>query len=84
MAGFKNQAALRGWMIDRLCSALNIEPTDVDPDEPFSRYALDSVDAVTLVMELEEALGIELPPTLLWDYPTVNRCVAFLSVNLPQ
>jgi acyl carrier protein len=82
MTGLNSQEALRDWMIDRLCSALRIEKADMDPDTLFSHYALDSVDSVALVMDLEEELGTELPPTLLWDHPTVSQCAMYLFDRL--
>jgi acyl carrier protein len=30
-------------------------------------------------MEIEEEVGVELPPTLLWEYNTVNECAAYLT-----
>jgi acyl carrier protein len=45
----------------------------MDPDTPLSKYGLQSIDAVILAMEIEEEVGIELPPTLLWEYiPRTN------------
>lgn len=84
MTGLNSQEALRNWMIDRLCSALRLEKADIDPDTQFSHYALDSVDSVSLVMDLEEELGTELPATLLWDYPTVSRCATYLFDRLQE
>ena len=40
---------------------------------------LSSMDAVQLTASLEQALGRELPPTLAFDYPTVDSLVAFLA-----
>ncbi|MEQ9407215.1 MAG: acyl carrier protein [Fuerstiella sp.] len=73
-----NSAAIQDWLMTSLSSLLSVPREQLDPDAPFSKYALDSLDAVTLVMEIEEELGLELPPTLLWDYPTVNDCVSYL------
>ena len=50
----------------------------MDPDAPLSKYGLQSIDAVILAMEIEEEVGVELPPTLLWEYNTVNECAAYL------
>jgi acyl carrier protein len=81
MTKLDNSGDIRERLIERISSALNVHKSDVDADAPFSRYALDSMDSVTLVMDLEEQLGMDLPPTLLWDYPTVNKCVSYLVVQ---
>lgn len=78
MTNINSEAAIRDWLAERLAKSLRLEKTGIDPDTPFSRYALDSLDAVTLVVDIEEQLGVELPSTLLWDYPTVNQCVGYL------
>lgn len=42
-------------------------------DRPFTEYGVDSLAALAVAMELEDAFGlVELPATLLWDYPTVD------------
>jgi acyl carrier protein len=48
-----------------------------------SKYGLQSIDAVILAM-VEEEVGIELPPTLLWEYNTVNECAAYLMTLGPE
>ena len=50
----------------------------MDPAAPFSKYGLQSIDAVILAMEIEEEVGVELPPTLLWEYNTINECASYL------
>jgi acyl carrier protein len=49
-----------------------------------SKYGLQSIDAVILAMEIEEEVGVELPPTLLWEYNTVNECAAYLMTLGPE
>jgi acyl carrier protein len=73
----KGRIEIQEWLIDRVSTALKVKG-NMDPDAPFSRYGLQSIDAVVLAMEIEDETGIEFPPTLLWEYPTVNECVSFL------
>jgi len=70
------------WLIEQLSSSLKVPKNDLDPDAPLTRYGLDSMDSVTLVMELEDQLGVELPPTLFWEYPTIRKCVLYLARKL--
>jgi acyl carrier protein len=78
------EEAVREWLMDQLSKTLKTARGRLDADAPFARYGLNSLDAVTLVMDLEEQLGIELPPTLLWDYPTINKCAAHLAALQSQ
>jgi hypothetical protein len=49
--------------------------------EPLTRYGLDSIDAVTMVGDLEDWVGQELPSTLFWDYSTIEKASLFLVEN---
>jgi acyl carrier protein len=63
---------LREWLVERVARYLEIAPAQLDPDQPFAEIGLDSVYALTLCGDIEDALGIEVEPTMAWDYPTVN------------
>ncbi|MFJ5560295.1 acyl carrier protein [Streptomyces sp. NPDC093250] len=42
-------------------------------DQPFTSYGLDSMAALSVGMEVEDACGLsDLPVDLLWDHPTVD------------
>jgi acyl transferase domain-containing protein len=51
---------------------LEVDVTDVDPDEGFFQQGMDSMTATSLRRALEEELGIDLPATLLFDQPNVS------------
>ena len=55
---------------------------DVDPGEPLMEAGLDSLGAVELRNYMERSLAIELPGTLIFDYPSVDAMVAFAAVIL--
>jgi acyl carrier protein len=73
----KDLNEMRAWLTERISNALKVK-NGMDPDAPISKYGLQSIDAVILAMEIEEQVGVELPPTLLWEYNTVNECAAYL------
>ena len=58
---------------------LGIAAADLDPDEEFSRYGVDSATAVELSGELQRLLGRPLPATLLYDRPTLATLVRSLA-----
>lgn len=58
---------------------LGISPEDIEPDVPFGTYGLSSVSAVKLVGILEDRYGIELSPTLVFEYPTVASLAKVVS-----
>lgn len=71
--------AIRHWLVSKLADALSLEPQSVDLTEPVASYGLGAIQALTLVAELEDWLGRELPPTLLWDNPTLEEVIKGLS-----
>jgi acyl carrier protein len=64
--------SIRGWLIGWMANELNLEAREIEPDGAFLSYGMDSMSAMMLVGDLEGLIGKRLPPTLAWDYPTVN------------
>ncbi|MDJ0796948.1 MAG: acyl carrier protein [Calothrix sp. MO_167.B12] len=70
---------IQAWLVSYLAELLEIEPNEIDVKIPFERYGLDSSAAVGMTGDLEECLGYELDPTLIYDYPTIETLVGYLS-----
>jgi acyl carrier protein len=79
-----SQIELQEFLVERVSCALRVKTKDMDPDMPFSRYGLESIDSVILAMEIEEEIGMPLEPTLLWEYNTINLCVSLLHKNISE
>ena len=81
----KKQLTIQSWLIDRFAQQLSLKRDRIKADEPLTRYGLDSIDAVTMVGDLEDVLDRELPSTLFWDYPTVEQAAEYLAqLDLPE
>lgn len=70
------------WLIDKVAGFLRIPPNSVDMDRPLAEYGLDSVYALTLCGDMEDAFGIEVEPTMAWDYPSVAAMAGFLRAQV--
>jgi len=57
---------------------------DVSPDEPLMAAGLDSLGAVELKNALEGRMGLQLPGTLVFDYPTVSALSEHLHSQIPD
>ena len=67
------------WLRRILGESLGTDAAAIDPAERLHRYGLTSLSAASTVAMIAERLGRVLPPTLLWDYPTLSRLAAFLD-----
>jgi acyl transferase domain-containing protein/NADPH:quinone reductase-like Zn-dependent oxidoreductase/NAD(P)-dependent dehydrogenase (short-subunit alcohol dehydrogenase family)/acyl carrier protein len=78
---------LQTWLVSRLAEMRGIDPRSIDVRERFHRYGLDSMGATRLLGELSALVGRSLPPTLVWEYPTIESLARFLTsprlTNLP-
>lgn len=74
---------LRDWLCKEVASLLDTHPEEIDLQRPLGEQGLDSVDAVGLTGELEDLLGIELDPTLAFEYPSIEALVEHLGTLKP-
>ena len=76
---YPSQEVIEGWLIDKVAESLQIDPHEIDIDQEFSDYGLDSVEAINVSGELENYLGCRLSPTLLWDYQNITSLAEYLA-----
>lgn len=72
---------VQNWLVNQLAEQLSLDSNTISVSEPLTRYGLDSIDAVTLVGDLEDWLDLDLPDTLFWDYPTIEKSAEYLAQN---
>jgi acyl carrier protein len=79
-----SKAAIAAWCQGYVADLLEVPADSVDPDATFDRLGVDSAIAVSLLIEVEERYGIELPAEALFANPTVNAVAEYLSVQPRQ
>ncbi|CAE7482035.1 SCD1 [Symbiodinium natans] len=62
---------------DAVADILQVQAQAVKPDRPLMDLGFDSAGALKLRNKLSRRLKIELPPTLLFDHPTINAAAAY-------
>jgi len=75
-------AAIQAWLVSHLVEQLGIAPQEIDLRAPFDSYGLDSMIMVSLTGELEDWLGCQLSPNLLYEYTTIEALSQYLAEEL--
>lgn len=70
------------WLTLKFADWLEVPPDELDSQRTISSYGLDSISAVTLSVQLEEELGVELDTAVLWDRPTLESLAEHLAEKL--
>jgi acyl carrier protein len=75
----RSESAIRDWCVGYLANTLGLPCEEIDADTKFSRLGLDSANSVYLIVELEDRLGLELAPELIFEHPTVSDLARYLA-----
>ena len=76
---------IRAWLVARIAKELGVPEARVKTDEEFSNLGLGSRQAILITGELEDLLRREeLDPSLLWDFPTIDKLADHLAGLGPE
>ena len=67
------------WLVDWIGKEAELPASEIALDRSLLDYSLSSITATILVGDIEDWLGVTLPPTLAWDYPTIGALIDFLA-----
>lgn len=70
------------WMLGWLATRVELPASELTATAPFAALGMDSLTALELNVEFERVLGIQLPPTAAWSYPTPAALSAYLASTL--
>jgi acyl carrier protein len=77
-----SETEIRDWCVQYLSRTLDLPRDTVDPDVKFARLGLDSANSVYLIVELEDWLGLELTPDLVFEHPTIGELARHLAERI--
>jgi acyl carrier protein len=69
----------RTWLVDRVATYLRRAPQDIDTAVPLADYGLDSLTALAVTADIEDAFGVAVDDALTWDHPTVDALSKVLA-----
>ncbi|WP_327745261.1 acyl carrier protein [Streptomyces europaeiscabiei] len=76
--------ALRTWLTERVADLLRMPPEDIESHRPLPDYGLDSIYALSIVVEIEDHLGLQLEATMVWDHPSIDSLVEVLATKTAE
>jgi acyl carrier protein len=74
-----SEPAIRDWCVKYLARTLDLSEQAIDPEAKFAQLGLDSANSVYLIVELEDWLGLELTPDLVFEHPTISKLARYLA-----
>ncbi|WP_084483846.1 acyl carrier protein [Nocardia anaemiae] len=75
------RAALLGAATAAIADLLNIDAAMVSTNAPFSDLGLSSLQLARLTAHLEDAVGVEVSLTALYDHPDIEQLVEYLAMR---
>ena len=74
-------AFIEAWIIEWVAEKAAIATESIDRDKLFTDFGLDSLLAVKLSGALEQAVGRQLSPSIVWEFPTIAELAACLAAG---
>jgi len=69
----------KNWLINKTSELLKIRQEDLDLNESFASYGMDSLRAVQLSGDLSQLLKRQVTSSIVYNYPTVNLLLSHLE-----
>jgi acyl carrier protein len=67
-----DESALRVWLINYIATVLDRGGDGVPTDQTFDTYGFDSVEIVLMIGVMDDELGIEVDPGMLFEHPSID------------
>jgi acyl-CoA synthetase (AMP-forming)/AMP-acid ligase II/acyl carrier protein len=70
------------WLVQWLTARASLMPGAMGPTTPFAELGIDSLTAVEISLEIDNLLGLQSPPMVIWSRPHVESLSAYLAQQL--
>ena len=84
LTGPELKESLRSGVRQCLSTVLHLDASSIDDRAAISDLGIDSVMTVALRQQLQKQMGVKIPPTLTWNYPTVVHLADWLYEKLAE
>jgi NAD(P)-dependent dehydrogenase (short-subunit alcohol dehydrogenase family)/acyl carrier protein len=79
IAGAPRRIAVESFLKEQIGRVLRQSPSRIDEKTPFRNLGLDSLMGLELRNRLDSELSLQLPATVVWNYPTVKSLALHLA-----
>ncbi len=73
---------VRLWIVQWLTVRGGIEPDQIEVNQRFEDYGLDSLMAIELIGDLEDCCDVELTPSVAWEHPSIDTMASLIAARL--
>ena len=70
------------WVTDYLAEVLEVDRSSIAPNVELEALGLNSALVVSMLGDLEEWLGVEISPSVVFDYPTIDAMSGYLEQTM--
>jgi acyl carrier protein len=83
--GRPRRSILESYLREQAAQVLRLAPARIEVHKPLQSLGFDSLMTLEFRNRLEAGLGVSLPATLVWNYPTIHVLAPYLAekLNLP-
>ena len=74
-----DREGIEDWLVAEIASVQGVDPEKIDIEESFIANGLNSAASVALVGDLARTLGVALPETLTWEYPSIAALAEYVA-----
>jgi acyl carrier protein len=74
-----DRRGIEDWLVAEIASLQGVGPEQIDINESFIANGLNSAASVALVGDLARMLGVTLPETLTWEYPSIAALAEYVA-----
>lgn len=68
----KSESAIVRWCAEYIGNLLEIPPERIGPDDELDNFDMDSAVLTSMLIDMEEWVGVDLPPSLLFSQRTLR------------
>jgi acyl carrier protein len=66
---------LTNWFKEKIAEESGTAIENIKTDQTFDNFNLDSLSTVTLAYDLEKEIGIDIDPTIFYEFDTIDKLV---------